>query len=220
MALNKRKRIPSRKQRNLITHSNPESIISEQFRTIRTNLHFIYGDKNSSTLLITSPGKWEGKSTTAANMAVSMAQQKEKILLVDANLRNPSIHNIFKTSNMIGLTDVLEGNVSFEEAIYPSRIGKLDILTSGDTPYNPAELLASDAMEQFLQKVGSLYDIVLIDSASVLEVSDTKIIANLCDGVVLVVRQDKTNIENAFESKKVLEYAKAQIVGVILNEKN
>ena len=220
MVLNKRKLLINTKKRNLITYTNPDSIISEQYRTIRTNIHFLNRDRKSNILLVTSPGNWEGKSTTASNIAVSMAQQKEKILLIDGNLRNPSIHSIFKTSNATGLTDVLMGKATFEEAVYSSNIESLDILTSGAIPFNPVELLASEMMEQLLQKVNSIYDIVLIDSAPVLEVTDTKIIANLCDGVVLVVRQDKTNIDSAFESKKVLEYAKAQIVGVILNGKH
>ncbi|MBS4205822.1 CpsD/CapB family tyrosine-protein kinase [Bacillus sp. FJAT-49754] len=219
MVLNKRKRSIAKK-RNLVTYTNPDSIISEQYRTIRTNIRFLNGDKKNNTLLITSPGKWEGKSTTAANIAISMAQQKEKILLIDGNLRDPGIHHIFKTSNATGLTDVLTGKVNFEEAVCPSNIGSLDLLTSGAIPFNPAELLGSHMMSLLLKKVNSLYDLVLIDSTSLLEVTDTKIIANLCDGVVLVVRQNKTDLESAFESKKVLEYAKAQIVGVILNEKN
>lgn len=219
LVISKRKRSATEK-RNLVTFTNPDSIISEQFRTIRTNIHFINGDRKNKILLITSPGKKEGKSTTAANIAVSMAQQKEKILLIDGNLRNPSLHSIFKTTNEVGLTDVLTGKAIFEDAVYSSKIGSLDVLTSGAMSFNPAELLASHLMTQLLQKVTPDYDIVLIDSPSVLEVTDTKIIANLCDGVVLVVRQDKTNIDSAFESKKVLEYAKAQIVGVILNEKN
>jgi len=207
------------KKRNLITFANPDSIISEQYRTIRTNIYFLNGDKKNKTLLVTSPGKLEGKSTTAANLAISMAQQQEKVLLIDGNLRNPNIHSIFKASNAFGLTDVLTETISFEEAVFPSSIEKLDILTSGKTPSNPVELLASQNMQQLLQKVKSLYDIILIDSTSILEVTDTKIIANICDGVVLVVKQNKTNIESAVETKKVLEYARAQIVGVILNNK-
>jgi len=209
----------SSKKRNLITFANPDSIISEQYRTIRTNLHFLNGDKKNKTLLVTSPGKLEGKSTTAANLAISMAQQQEKVLLIDGNLRNPNIHSIFKISNAFGLTDVLTGTTTFEEAVYSSTIERLDILTSGQTPTNPVELLASQKMQQLLQKVKSLYDIILIDSTSILEVTDTKIIANICDGVVLVVKQNKTNIESAVETKKVLEYARAKIVGVILNNK-
>lgn len=219
LVFNKKKRIISNKKRNLITFANPDSIISEQYRTIRTNLFFLNNDKKNKTLLITSPGKLEGKSTTAANLAISMAQQQEKVLLIDGNLRNPNIHNIFKTSNAYGLTDVLAGTTPLEDAIYSSSIERLDILTSGRVPSNPVELLASQQMQQLLHRIKSLYDIILIDSTSILEVTDTKIIANICDGVVLVVKQNKTNIESAVETKKALEYARAKIVGVILNNK-
>ncbi|WP_349772245.1 CpsD/CapB family tyrosine-protein kinase [Lederbergia citrisecunda] len=209
----------SNKKRNLITFANPDSIISEQYRTIRTNLYFLNVDKKNKTLLITSPGKLDGKSTTAANLAISMAQQQERVLLIDGNLRNPNIHNIFKTSNAIGLTDVLTGTTSFEEAVYSSTIERLDILTSGMIPSNPVELLASKNMQLLMQKIKTMYDTILIDSTSILEVTDTKIIANICDGVVLVIKQNKTNIESAVETKKVLDYAKAKIVGIILNNK-
>ncbi|MBS4198394.1 CpsD/CapB family tyrosine-protein kinase [Bacillus sp. FJAT-49732] len=219
MFLNKKRRIVSNKKRNLITFANPDSIISEQYRTIRTNLYFLNVDKKNKTLLITSPGKLDGKSTTAANLAISMAQQQERVLLIDGNLRNPNIHNIFKTSNAIGLTDVLTGTTSFEEAVYSSTIERLDILTSGMIPSNPVELLASKNMQLLMQKIKTMYDTILIDSTSILEVTDTKIIANICDGVVLVIKQNKTNIESAVETKKVLDYAKAKIVGIILNNK-
>ncbi|MCJ8009114.1 CpsD/CapB family tyrosine-protein kinase [Lederbergia wuyishanensis] len=219
MVLNKRKRSKSNKRRNLIAFSSPDSIISEQYRMIRTNIHFLIGDKTNNTLLITSPGKNEGKSTTTANLAISMAQQKEKVLLIDGNFRDPSIHNIFKVPNTLGLTDILTDKATFQEAVNISVIDGLDVLTSGSIPTNPVELLASQTMKSFLKNINSFYDFILIDSTSLLEVTDTKIIANISDGVILVVRQEKTNIESAFESKKVLEYAKAKIVGVILNEK-
>ncbi|MBO0992528.1 CpsD/CapB family tyrosine-protein kinase [Bacillus sp. SD088] len=217
MVLNKSKELEKRV--NLITYTNPESVISEQFRTIRTNIQFINGEMGSTTLLITSPDKQEGKTTTAANIAVSMAQKKERILLIDSNLRNPSIHHIFRVANNVGLTDVLLGNSTFEEAVNYSQITNLDILTSGAVLYNPAELFASERMQHLLKKVKSLYDIVLLDSTSVLDVTDTKIIAHLSDGVVLVIRQDKTKIETAVETKKVLDFANARIIGVIFNEK-
>ncbi|RST72541.1 polysaccharide biosynthesis tyrosine autokinase [Siminovitchia acidinfaciens] len=218
MVLNKRRSSATAKKTNLVVDKNPESIISEQFRTIRTNIHFLKGDKKESILLITSPGKGEGKSTIAANIAVSMTQQKENILLIDGNLRNPSVHSLFKLSNTSGLSDVLTGKITFEEAVISTGIGNLDIITSGTKPFNPAELLASPMMKEFLQTVSPSYDTVLIDSPPLLEVTDTKIMANLCDGVVLVVKKTKTNSESAYQSKKVLGFAKAQIIGVILNE--
>ncbi|VEF49079.1 exopolysaccharide tyrosine-protein kinase [Bacillus freudenreichii] len=218
MVINKRKSSNKIKKRNLVTHSNPDSMISEQFRTIRTNIHFINSEKESNTILITSPGKGEGKSTIASNIAVSMTQQNEKILLIDGNLRSPGIHSIFKLPNITGLTDVLTGRACFEEAVTSSRIGRLDILTSGSDPFNPAELLASQSMVKLLETVKPLYDNILIDSPTLLELTDSKILANRCDGVVLVVRKNKTSLDSVFESRRVLELAKTQIVGVIVNE--
>lgn len=208
----------SAKRRNLVTFSHPDSVISEQYRTIRTNIQFIIGEQKNSILLVTSPSRYEGKSTTVANIAVSMAQQKEKVLLIDANLRNPSIHEILKLPYSLGLTDVLKGFTSFEDAVVSSHIPGLMVLPSGEIPSNPSELLSSSIMKRLLEKVSPLYDIILIDSPALLDVTDTKILANVSDGVVLVVRKGKTKAEHTYNAKKVLQYAKSEIIGVILNE--
>ncbi|MBN6889010.1 protein-tyrosine kinase [Cytobacillus horneckiae] len=208
----------SAKRRNLVTFSHPDSVISEQYRTIRTNIQFIIGEQKNSILLVTSPSRYEGKSTTVANIAVSMAQQKEKVLLIDANLRNPSIHEILKLPYSLGLTDVLKGFTSFEDAVVSSHIPGLKVLPSGEIPSNPSELLSSSIMKRLLEKVSPLYDIILIDSPALLDVTDTKILANVSDGVVLVVRKGKTKAEHTYNAKKVLQYAKSEIIGVILNE--
>lgn len=209
----------SKKQRNLIAYSFPESKIAEEYRTIRTNVHIVTEGKKNKIILVTSPNSNEGKSTTAANLAVSMAQQKEKVLLIDANVRRPSCHFIFKKSNTVGLTDILTGKTSFEEAVIHTEIGRLALLTSGTIPNNPAELLSSRIMKDLLQKIANLYDVVLIDSSPVLEVADAKILAGLCNEVLLVLDKGKTKLENAAEAKKVLEFARAKIAGVIMNEK-
>nr|WP_286181276.1 CpsD/CapB family tyrosine-protein kinase [Bacillus sp. ISL-37] len=201
----------------MIVYSNPDSIISEQFRTLRTNVHFLAGGKKS-TLLITSPSSFEGKSTAAANLAVSMAQQKEKVLLIDANLRDPHIHFIFRITNEKGLADVLSGQVEMNDAVYQTEIGTLTILTSGQLDSNPAELLGSQSMERLFKEALKVYDVIIIDSPPVLEVTDTKLLANKSDGVILVISEGKTAIEKATEAKKALEFAKAKIYGVILNE--
>lgn len=206
------------KKRFLVTHSNPESVVSEQFRTIRTNIHFINGKKKSSIILVTSPGKGEGKSTITANIAVSMAQQKEKVLLIDGAIRSPDIHSTFKMANQVGLTDVLAGKASFEEAVVSSKIGMLDILTGGTNPRNPAELLASQSMVNLLERVKPLYDIILIDSPPLLKLTDSKVMAHICDGVVLVVKKNKTSLDSIFESKRVLEFANTQIIGTVVND--
>ncbi|WP_413466650.1 CpsD/CapB family tyrosine-protein kinase [Mesobacillus subterraneus] len=204
-------------KRNLVVYSNPDSIIAEQFRTLRTNIHFLTGGKKS-ILLLTSPSSSEGKSTSAANLALSIAQQKEKVLLIDANLRDPHIHFIFKIPNEKGLADVLSGQENLKNTVFQTEIGKLAILTSGQLDANPAELLGSDSMEELFQQALEDYDVILIDSPPVLEVTDTKLLANKSDGVVLVISEGRTAIEKATEAKKALEFAKAKIFGVILNE--
>lgn len=218
MVFSRRKQLAKIKRRNLITYSNPESIISEQFRTIRTNIHFLNDDEKNNLLVVSSPGQSEGKSTIIANTAISIAQQKEKVLLIDGNLRNPSIHQLFKVTNEVGLTDVLSEKTPLCEAITKCNINNLDLLTSGPIPLDPAELLESEKMKELLSHIKPLYDLILVDSPSVLEVTDTKVLANLCDGVILVIQKAKTKLEAAQESKKVLEFAKAPLVGVIVNQ--
>lgn len=218
LVISKQKAITKNKKRTIVTHSHPESHISEQFRTIHTNIKFSMAEEKSRIFLITSPGDGEGKSTTAANLAVSMVQQKEKVLLIDANIRKPSLHTFFKTSNSTGLTDVLTGKVSFYEAIQHIGIGRLDLLVSGVIKYNPVELLGSPMFQEVLKTALKSYDAILIDSNSLLDVTDTKLLANQCDGVILVIQNGKTKFEKAAEAKKVLEFAKAKLVGVVMNK--
>ncbi|MBM7651868.1 CpsD/CapB family tyrosine-protein kinase [Neobacillus cucumis] len=201
----------------LVSYSFPDSIISEQFRMIQTNIKFsVAGD--SRTFLITSAEDGDGKSITAANLAVSMAQQKERVLLIDANLRDPSLHYYFKISNDYGLTDFLTGRLPIEDVIYQTEIGRLDILTSGPYAHNPVELLGSNKMKELLNSALQTYNYILVDSSALLNVPDTKLLANQCDGVVLVVQNGKTKGEKAFEARKVLEFAKAQLIGFIMNQ--
>jgi capsular exopolysaccharide synthesis family protein len=206
------------KKRNLVAYSHPESVVSEQFRMIQTNLKFLNMGEKRRVFLITSPSPEEGKSVTAANLAVTLALQKEKVLLIDANMRNPSLHTIFKIQNSIGLTDVLTGKALFEDTVYHTEIGRLDVLTSGTTHVNPNEVLGSSNMKALLKKALETYRLVLIDSYSVLDVTDTKLLANQCDAVVLVIQNGKTSFTRAVEAKKELQLAKANLVGVIMNE--
>ena len=170
MATNINKFINRQNKRNLISYTFPESKIAEEFRTIRTNIQIVSEQLKHKILLVTSPNSGEGKSTTAANLAVSMAQQKEKILLIDANFRHPSSHFIFNFPNLIGLTDVLTGKTPFEEAIVRTEIGRLKILPTGQIQGN-SELLTSYMMGELLQKVSMQYDKVLIDAPSVLGIA-------------------------------------------------
>lgn len=170
-------------------------------------------------MLITSPGENEGKSTISANLAVSIAQQDEKVLLIDTNVRKPSIHEIFNISNQKGLTDVLTKKATFKEAVSQTSIGQLDVLTSGATEFNPSELIGNVEMAALLETVTEDYQMVLIDSPNILNSNETRVLANQCDGVILVLLRGKTDLAEVAESRKVLSLARATLVGAIINEK-
>ncbi|MUV36925.1 Capsular polysaccharide biosynthesis protein CapA [Lentibacillus sp. JNUCC-1] len=207
------------KRANLITYSNSTSVISDQFRTIRASIQFVTAWKKKHVFLVTSPGKGEGKSTMIANLAVSMTQQNEKILLIDANMRKPMIHRIFNLPNEEGLTNVLSNSASFLSALNQTGIGNLDILTSGSEAANPPELLGSASMNALLKEVVRHYDAILIDSPGLLESTETRVLANQCDGVVLVLNQGKTAQNKTAEAGKVLHLAHAHLMGVIMNNR-
>ncbi len=194
-------------------------MISEQYRTIRTNIQFSSLEKAYRTLIITSPGFGEGKTTTTANLGVVMAQQGKKILIVDADLRKPMMHFIFKTENTTGLTNVLIQQTSLQEAIRKTKIEKLDILPSGPIPPNPAELLSSVSMKELMEQALEEYDVILFDSPPVNAVADTQILSNSGDGVVLVVNSGKTKRDSGIKALESLNSAKAKLLGVVLNNK-
>lgn len=202
---------------HLLAYSNPDSTISDQFRAIRSNIQFLREKKKNSILLITSPEDGEGKSTATANLAVSMARQNEKVLLIDANLRSPILHTTFRMPNSNGLSNILKGLSKLEETIYRTDVPHLDIITAGPEVFNPAEVLESNAMKKLLSKLDSQYDMVLIDSPSVLQTTETRVIANQCEGVVLVLKRGKTETEKAVKTKRVLDLANANLIGAILN---
>jgi protein-tyrosine kinase len=205
--------------RSLITLTSPKSPISEQYRTIRTNIQFSTVDRQIRSILVTSAGPAEGKSTTSANLAVVFAQQGKKVLFIDADLRRSTMHYTFRLDNHVGLTNVLTKQVSLERAVQSTEQENLYVLTSGPIPPNPAELLGSRSMEELLEQAFTQYDIVLFDTPPVLAVTDAQILANLCDGIVLVVSSGKTEIEAAQKAKEALANAKGKLLGVVLNNK-
>jgi capsular exopolysaccharide synthesis family protein len=215
----KTKKIGSNK-RNLITHFSPRAAISEQYRTIRTNIQFSSVDESIRTILVTSSGPEEGKSTTVANLAVVFAQQGKKVLLIDADLRKPTVHYTFQLDNTIGLTNVLTKQTQLEKAAVTTLVENLSVLSSGPIPPNPAELLGSKAMEDMLVAALEQFDIVIFDTPPVLAVTDAQILANRCDGTILVVGSGKTQIEPAMKSKELLLSSKGKLLGVVLNRKN
>lgn len=220
LARNKSKRKQFQQQnRSLVTMMNPRSPISEQYRTIRTNIQFSTVDEDVQTILITSSGPAEGKSTTANNIAVVFAQQGKRVLLVDSDLRKPTAHYSFRMDNTIGLTNVLTRQEKLENAVRETDQEELFVLTSGPIPPNPAELLGSKAMDHLLREAKHLFDIIIFDTPPVLAVTDASVLANKTDGVVLVVSSGKTENDSALKAKELLMNAKAKLLGVVLNKK-
>ncbi|MBE3570926.1 MAG: CpsD/CapB family tyrosine-protein kinase [Bacillales bacterium] len=205
--------------RKLIAKLNPKSPISEQYRTIRTNIQFSSADDDIRSFMVTSASPGEGKSTTAANLAIVFAQQGKRVLLVDSDLRKPTMHYTFRVNNTIGLTNVLTRQASLVESVQATDVEKLDLLSSGPIPPNPAELLSSRMMEQMLTEAYKQYDLVIFDSPPVLAVTDAQVLANQCQGTVLVVKSGETELENALKAKELLQAAKAKLLGAVLNSK-
>ena len=206
-------------KRSLITKLEPKSPISEQYRTIRTNIQFSSVDKEIKTIVVTSSMPGEGKSTTIANLAVVFAQQGKKVLLIDSDLRKPTVHYTFNLTNTFGLTNVLTRQAELRQVVNESVEDHLSILTSGPIPPNPAELLGSKAMGDLMKKVSEEYDMVFFDSPPLLPVTDGQILASKCDGTILVVSSGKTESEQAVKAKDLLNAANSHIIGIVLNNK-
>lgn len=206
-------------KRKIIAKYDPKSPISEQFRTIRTNILFSNVDEEIRTIMVTSSGPGEGKSTTTANLAVVFAQQGKSVLLVDADLRKPTVHYTFNTLNTSGLTSVLTNQMSLMEAVQNNDEKNLFILPSGPIPPNPSELLSSRAMLHFIEQALEEFDIILFDTPPVLAVTDAQILANLCQGSVLVVSSGKTEKDSLVKTKELLSVSNGKILGVVLNNK-
>ena len=200
----------------LIVESKPKSISAEAYRTLRTNIQYSSFDKEIKIIVVTSSDPGEGKSTTAANMAGSFAQSEKSVLLIDCDLRKPSLHRQFKISNLVGLSDVLIGKENIKDAINVYN-ENLHILTSGKLPPNPSEMLGSKAMERLLEELKVRYDIVILDSAPLNAVTDAQILSTKVDGTILVVKSEKTKRDSVQQAKALLDKVGANILGTVLN---
>ena len=204
---------------SLVTFKEPKSPVSEAYRSIRTNIKFSSIDKNIKTILVTSSKQDEGKTTVISNMAVSFAALEEKkVLIIDADLRNPSVHRSFSLTNAYGLTEILSGQKEFDQVIQNTEIDNLQILTTGKMPPNPSEMLESKKMKEFARELEESYDYIFIDSPPIGVITDAGSIANYSDATVLVVGSGETDIEMAKITKERLEKVKANIIGVVLNK--
>lgn len=207
----------SNKERELITNTNPKSPTAEAFRTLRTNLHFSGLDNPYKTIMFTSAGPEDGKSTLLSNTAVAMAQAENKVLIVDCDLRKPVQHKIFDVPNIQGIINILVDEKNPMDIIQETDIKNIFLLPSGPIPPNPSELLASKRMTKFIDFIKDKFDTILFDSPPVIAVTDSVILSAKVDGVVLVLRAAKTKIDIAKEAKEQLEKANAKIIGTVLN---
>ncbi|MEJ2637618.1 MAG: polysaccharide biosynthesis tyrosine autokinase [Calditrichia bacterium] len=204
----------------LITHFDPKSPISEAYRILRTNIQFKNQKNKNIVVLITSSAPKEGKSTTVANLAITMAQLGSRTVLVDADLRRPVVHSIFNLKKEVGLTNYLVGKTEIGDIVKPTFIENLSVITSGPLPPNPSELLGSDAMHQFIDELRGSYDAIIIDSPPVIAITDSAILSTLADGIVLVIKAHQTHREAIKRAKTLLDNAKANIFGCLLNGVN
>ena len=203
----------------LIAVREPRSPVVEAFRSLRTNIQFAGVDQPIRTLLVTSAGPSEGKSTVAANLAVVMAQAGLKVVLFDGDLRRPTIHKQFGQINRAGLTDVIMRDPGqWSDITIASGIPNLSLLLSGTLPPNPSELLGSKRMHQLLEQLHQSYDVVIIDAPPLLPVTDALVLAPMTDGVVLVIDYGGTRIGEARQGKTQLDQSGARVVGVVLNK--
>lgn len=201
----------------LITHVDPMSAASEAFRVLRTNLQFMGLDKPLKSILITSATPGEGKSTVAANLAVTFAQAGLNVCLIDADLRRPRVAKLFGVDNWRGLTTAVVSQSGLEADLQPSGVPGLTLLTSGPIPPNPAEMLGSARMSRLLEGFEARFDMVIIDSPPTLAVTDAAVLAPKVDGVILVIRSGQVARQQAIRAKEALEAVKANLLGVTLS---
>jgi len=208
--------VTSSPEQVLITLREPASAAAEAYRTLRTNILFSSLDKPIHTLLLTSSEQTPDKSLTAANLAVTMAQAEQRVLLVDCDLRQPTLHTIFGLSNEQGLTSaILDQEAPL--AIQPTEVPGLSLLPSGPLPPRPADLLGSRRMEGLLNRLRQIADIVIFDTPPVQPFTDALVLATRVDGVLLVIQAGRSRRDRVREARQKLEKVKANLLGVVLS---
>ena len=203
---------------NLVTQNDPKNPAAEAYRVIRTGIQFAQAGKELQTIALTSCTPNEGKSTTIANLAVVLTQAGKSVLLIDCDMRNPTVHKNFNLSNKVGLSSCISMGTALADAVQATGIEGLDALTGGVIPPNPSELLGSEQMKNLLQRAKEQYDYVLIDTPPVMPVTDALIVSRFVDGMILVIASAEVKVEMARDVKNQLVNAGANILGVVLNK--
>jgi capsular exopolysaccharide synthesis family protein len=211
------------KSKDLYITKSPKSLFAESIRSIRTNIAFADIDKKAKIIINTSPEAGDGKSFVTANLAVAYAQEGKKVLLVDADLRRGRQHEIFNVMNVTsgGYSNLMlnyKDGIDLDKYIVSSKEKNIDVLPTGPTPPNPVELLGSDNNKKLLEQLKKKYDLVILDCAPIIGLSDALILAKLGDINLLTVSAKKTKMENLERVKKLFDQANIKISGVILNK--
>jgi polysaccharide biosynthesis transport protein len=202
----------------LVTHANPRSPVAESYRSLRTNLAFARARQNIKSIVLTSPGPADGKSTTVANLAITFAQQGQRTLLIDGDLRRAVLDKTFSVPRSPGLTEVIVGQAELEHAVNATAVPNLFVLGSGQFPPNPSELLGSNAMANVIREANEQFDVVLFDSPPLLAVTDAAVLSTMVDGTILVVRMGSTARQAVRRALGQLHAVHARVLGTVMND--
>lgn len=202
----------------LVAQNDPKNPAAEAYRVIRTSIQFAQAGKSLQTIMVTSCTPDEGKSLTIANLAVVLTQAGKNVLVLDCDMRNPTVHKNFGLSNRVGLSSCISLGTTLAEVVQATQVPGLYALTAGVIPPNPSELLGSERMQQLLQEAKEQYDYVLVDAPPVLPVTDALLVSRVVDGVIMVIASGNVKVEAARDVKQSLMGAGANILGVVLNK--
>mgnify|MGYP006139846763 FL=1 len=206
-------------QRRLVTQEDPKSPVSEAYRALRTSLLYSTIDKNKKTIMVSSPGPGEGKTTTIINLAITYANLGKRTLLIDGDLRRPVLHKVFGTSKDVGLTHYLTGNLNnYKDIVKTTDVENLELITCGVVPPNPSELLASPRLIELIPILEKKYDIILFDAPPILAVTDAVVLSQLVSQFIMVVRIAVTDKGGMLRSINSMSQVKANVSGVVLND--
>jgi succinoglycan biosynthesis transport protein ExoP len=204
--------------RKLITELDPHSPITESYRGLRSSIMFSSIEAPIHTLLVSSTSKGEGKSVTSVNLAIAMAFEGKRVILVDADLRRPNTHRLLELPDAPGLTDVLAGQAGLEESLRATEVPGLSVLPAGSIPPNPAELLNSEPMERLIEALRSCADIVVFDTPPCLPVTDAQVLSMKVDGVILVAEVGEARKAAVQHAKHLFDQAHARTLGLVFNK--
>ncbi len=202
----------------MLTYTDPKSPIAESYRTLRRNIQFCSVDKPIKTIVVTSAGPGEGKTTTTMNLGIAFAQSGSKVLVMDADLRRPMVHQPLDLPNKCGMSKILAHHEDYIESVTTEIMENFSVLTSGPTIQNPSEYFTSNAMRNLIESAKQDFDIVLIDAPPIEVVTDVAILATIADGTILVTASGQVKIAAAQRAKEILQRVNANILGVVLNK--